>query len=354
MGKDEYLELVLFGRTEEERKIGTIVTTLLGLNASLDDKLETFEVFVGALPKNQTIELLEERTRLLKPYLEAGEEWDQKNPKKEGVGIIERFEEKEGILKPKFKDNLEEAERISNDLFERKRIIFCDLADKLRNMMINLFSNSQLIMCLNNYKRIIDVQKEISIIRADTELEQRIKNYEDKLIELGERYVQAPISKKVLIGLKELSKYLFQDIVSVIREVHGIKKSFQKDIYAGRMRGIYFFGIEEFLKAFDFESTPNEPESITRYDRGDTISFYFNGMLEGEYRLLKFPVMKFREIERKLNYYEIILGSPVHFKIQLPATYKKIVEPVFDDIKKNNKSQIVSIGELVTAENDLR
>ncbi len=342
MGKDDYFNMALFGNSPRERRIGSLLTTALSWSASTGGELQTFELHVSPLQKERVVELSKEKIENLEPYINEVSKWIDDHPSNWSLQQIREE------IAPKYESNLKRDSEISDLLTSEKEKVFDDIAGRFKDLMVNLFSGSYLIMESQNYGIMRKLQEDNPQLKDDADLNKHIEQYGDKLIGIGQRYAKEPNSPEILAELRDLEEFMNSNIAGRLREEHGINADFKYDTFAGRMGSAYLDGEDQFFKVFDKRTSADLKSR-------DNVSFHFNGMLEGQYKLDPLSDLLFKEQiseeHKKMNsmqkYNMARLSSPIHFRIQLPDVFGPIVQKVFDSVSQDYSGRIVSHSELV-------
>ena len=347
MMKDDYLNFAVFGKTDEERKVGNVLITLSEMLAKPKEDLATHEVFIGAFPQMENIRISRERYCLLQAYWKAQHDWDQTHALESGDKDGDRFEKMHADVDPAFNKELTRIKEISDTFDKDKRHIFTDLAVKFETLMRQLFSSSLLASQTDNYVLARQIQKYSPAVSNDARLARSLDQYCSRLIDCGVKYVRNPRSEETLDGLKKLPPFFGKHIAGPLTQKTGTDPEFVEDIYSGKMGSFYFTGIDEFFKHFAWHAIPNQREKPCYIGKGRHISFSLSGMLGGDYHLAMDSILEFTRIGCRQDFSSVMSASPVYLKTSVSSSFSPIVTPFFDGLRKSYGRQAIPATALV-------
>ncbi|MFC1732495.1 hypothetical protein ACFL6I_19495 [candidate division KSB1 bacterium] len=335
----DYKNIAEHGATEKERRIGRNISAILGSQVGTGAEPVSFEVIVGALPKDELFPLSKELTDNLKEYWKGVEEYEAGHPKPEDK-ILEWYKGVHEEVDSKFEKQLNRVHEISDLLTQKKQEVFNDLAERFRETLITVRNFALCNLTLAKYFQAKKVQEKHPDIQ-DKEVDTMLAGYFNDVMHYSSRFIKSKGSKQVNQGLEELDKK-FPAILAKMRKAYPEKIDIPIDMMTGKMGCNYFFGPEDFWRNFDHRLAPNEPGSnYIEVGRGENIHFDIaGGLMSGFYELSQRSYLELKGTENP-NYSIMESFSPLVMKISLPETYKELVGAIFDDIKKDYSDRIV-------------
>lgn len=333
MGRFEWMDMAFLGNTQEERKIGNIMTTLINMNSTTGTPSVSFEAMVSPLPKDELFFWSRRRDEIEKPYAAARKEYEAKHKKLGDFDYMKMLDE----LKDPYKEIIERLRAIDHQIMGGKQQVFTDLAYRFRAMMVGLRGLSVMQMSAINYAIAKEALKEVPEAvrqKIGTDLEEHATTLDSYAREAFTEGISEELTKK--IGNND--KRFFSEISTTLRDA-GVKPKFNHSMMAGKLSGSYFNDLKEFLTAFDWAAG-------FQHNSGYGIHFYLHGMIEGEYSLERDSMKEFKDFEYVKDSGDDRYLSPVRLSITVPEFYAGFVGPVFDGIRKDYAGRIVMPEEI--------
>ncbi|PIN73915.1 hypothetical protein COV20_02255 [Candidatus Woesearchaeota archaeon CG10_big_fil_rev_8_21_14_0_10_45_16] len=320
---DEHINMLLFGKTGEDRSNGKLLASILSVGAQVSGSCTNHEVFISPLPKEELFALYERRMACLQDYQIVREAYEDEHPRPEVGSYLEWNRQIDQALDSAHGHLLSIVRNIDREINEEKGKIFDDIVPQFRSTVANMRKVVLLDLIAANCTKVRELSS------ANAGLDRALK----KFLTSYQKAVAGRATLDDIDGdeLEVLERTFFQGVGRHFKKAGGNSDDLASDLFFGRIGSDYFSGPREFFHYFDWSAA-----------RRGEILCSASGMMKGEYAFMNNGYgFSFKDLPSDSaptdNLFAALTGNLfglVYFRMEVASRYNSCVEPVFGRIRE--------------------